>query len=114
VDKFIQVAEYLDSIEPEIWELSTKIFSHPELGFQEHFAVEILAHFLQEKGFEVEREVAGLKTAFIAKHGSGKTLAFIAEYDAVSEALGHACGHNFIAAASVAAAPALKAADVPI
>ena len=114
MDKFVQVAEYLDSIEPEIWELSAKIFSNPELGFQEHFAVETLTRFLQEKGFEVEREVAGLKTAFIAKYGSGEMLAFIAEYDAVSEALGHACGHNFIAAASAAAAAALKAANLPI
>lgn len=114
MDKFVQMAEYLDSIEPEIWELSAKIFSNPELGFQEHFAVETLTRFLQEKGFEVEREVAGLKTAFIAKYGSGEMLAFIAEYDAVSEALGHACGHNFIAAASAAAAAALKAANLPI
>lgn len=59
MDKFAQVAEYLNSIEPEVWELSTKIFHHPELGFQEHFAAETLTRFLQEKGFEVERGEPG-------------------------------------------------------
>jgi amidohydrolase len=63
-------------------------------------------------GFQVDRGVAGLETAFIATlpgHQPGPVVAFLAEYDALP-ALGHACGHNLIAAAALGAGLAMKAA----
>ncbi len=91
--------------------LSREIHSHPELGDQEFYAVQILCDYLAAKGFAVEKELADQKTAFIATRRSGAGeegchIAFCAEYDALPE-IGHACGHNLIAAASIAAAVAL-------
>src|SRR5205085_2937773 len=52
----------------------------------------------------VHRGVARLPTAFAARTGSGRVhVAFCAEYDALPE-IGHACGHNLIAAMSAGAA----------
>ncbi|WP_338577009.1 M20 family metallopeptidase [Erwinia sp. E_sp_B01_1] len=62
----------------------------------------------------METGTGGLETAFRAswKQGTGgPTIAFLAEYDALP-GLGHACGHNLIGTASVAAALALKSAGI--
>src|SRR5699024_2177404 len=67
-------------------------------------------NLLEDEGFTVEKEVAGHKTAFVARKKSvqpGPTIAFLAEYDALPE-LGHACGHNIIGTMSVAAAIAFS------
>ncbi len=92
--------------------LGREIHSHPELGDQEFYAVRIICDYLAAKGFAVEKEIAGQKTAFLATRHSGTgregcRIAFCAEYDALPE-IGHACGHNLIATASVAAAVALS------
>lgn len=101
--------------EEALMSLSREIHSHPELGDQEFYAVQILCDYLAAKGFAVEKEIAGQKTAFIARRrgGAGEGglhIAFCAEYDALPE-IGHACGHNLIAGASVAAAVALAGTD---
>ncbi|MBE3599707.1 MAG: M20 family metallopeptidase [Limnochordaceae bacterium] len=61
------------------------------------------------RGFHRGAGVAGLATAFRAafRGGAGPTVAFLAEYDALPE-LGHACGHNLIAASCVGAALVLR------
>ncbi|WP_376698975.1 M20 family metallopeptidase [Listeria booriae] len=90
-------------------EVSHDIHDHPEIGNEEFYASEKLASILQKVGFEVELDVAGHKTAFIARKKASKpgtTVAFLAEYDALP-GLGHACGHNIIGTTSVAAAIAL-------
>ena len=93
----------------ELNKLSGEIWKHPELGFEEHKAHELLTSFLEKKGFSVERSFS-LKTAFRAKFGSGKpNVCVICEYDALPE-IGHACGHNLIAEAGVAAGLGVKAA----
>src|SRR5690606_9166299 len=62
------------------------------------------ADFLAANGFDVERGVAGLPTAFTATagKGDGPVVAFLAEYDALP-GLGHGCGHNLIALAAIGA-----------
>lgn len=101
---------------PEIWEVAKAIGENPELGYQEHFAVDRLTGFLQRHGFHVERGTAGLSTAFIAKFrgtSPGPKVAFLAEYDALPE-VGHGCGHNLIGAASAGAAAVLsKSLNLP-
>lgn len=92
-----------------LWELSNKIWSHPELCFEEQKAVEWLTSYLSGQGFATEVGVGGLPTAFRAEHPVGRegpTIALIAEYDALPE-LGHACGHNLIATMAVGAASGL-------
>ncbi|MEV0678317.1 M20 family metallopeptidase [Actinosynnema sp. NPDC050436] len=89
-------------------ELSHSIHAEPELAFEEHRSAAKVADLLAGEGFEVERGVADLETAFTASYGSGDlVLGLCAEYDALPE-VGHACGHNVIAAASAGAALALR------
>lgn len=88
-------------------ELSHSIHAEPELAFQEHRSVAKVIDVVERAGFEVERGVADLDTAFTASFGSGElVVGLCAEYDALPE-IGHACGHNIIAAASTGAALAL-------
>jgi amidohydrolase len=88
-------------------ELSHRIQANPELAFEEHQASGWVAEILEANGFAVDRGVAGLPTAFAATAGTGDlAIGLCAEYDALPE-VGHACGHNVIAAASVGTAIAL-------
>ena len=100
----------IDASSQELYELSSKIWKNPELGFKEYKAHELLTSFLEKKGFAVERSFTGIETAFRATFGSGRpNVCVICEYDALPE-IGHACGHNLIAEAGVAAGLGLKAA----
>jgi len=94
----------------QLGELSQKIHSNPELGFQEVKAADWLTQYLEENGFSVERGICELLTAFRGSYGQGKpAMAILAEYDALPE-LGHACGHNLIAASAIGAGVAAKSA----
>jgi len=65
---------------------------------------------LEENGFSVERGICELPTAFRGSYGQGKpAIAILAEYDALPN-LGHACGHNLIAASAIGAGVASKLA----
>lgn len=91
-------------------DISKTIHQNPESGFKEFKACELLTSVVRKHGFEVEKGLAGLDTALVASFRSkkpGPAVAFLAEYDALPE-IGHACGHNWIAAASTGAAIALK------
>lgn len=105
-----QVSEEIDSLKNRIIEISDTIHDEPELGYKEFKASELLTSELQKFGFVVEKGVAGLPTSFKATHEGTKRgiiVAILAEYDALPE-LGHACGHNIIAAAAVGAAMGLN------
>ncbi|MEE8204763.1 MAG: M20 family metallopeptidase [Dehalococcoidales bacterium] len=105
-----QVKAEVDSRRRQLTELSLKIHSHPEMGFKEHQASNWLTHYLEANGFTVERGIAKLPTAFRASYGNGRpAIAILAEYDALPQ-LGHACGHNLIAASAVGAAVAARPA----
>jgi len=92
--------------------LSHRIHAHPELGFEEEKSAAWVEESLDAAGFRVERGVCDLPTAFVARAGRGPLhIAICAEYDALP-VIGHACGHNIIAAAAVGAAiAASKVAD---
>ncbi len=92
--------------------LSHRIHAHPELGFEEERACAWLCEALDEAGFTVEKGICELPTAFRARAGSGPLeIAICAEYDSLP-GIGHACGHNIIAAAALGAAmAAAKVAD---
>ena len=87
--------------------LSHRIHAHPELCFEETQSSAWTAGALADGGLAVETGVGGLDTAFVARAGSGPLhLAICAEYDALP-GIGHACGHNIIAATAVGAGLAL-------
>src|SRR5712671_1886007 len=95
-----------------LFELSHRIHAHPELGFEEERASGWLCESLADAGFTVEEGICDLPTAFRASAGSGPlNIGLCAEYDCLP-GIGHACGHNIIAASAVGAAlAAAKVAD---
>ena len=104
------VIEEIDARCHQLSELSLKIHSSPEPGFQEVKAARWLTHYLKENGFSIEQGICELPTAFRGSYGQGKpAIAVLAEYDALPN-LGHACGHNLIAACAVGAGIASKPA----
>jgi amidohydrolase len=104
--------ERFGEAEQELIELSHRIHAHPELGFEEERAAQWMCETMADAGFAVERGVCGMPTAFIARAGSGPLhIAICAEYDCLP-GIGHACGHNIIAASSAGAAiAAARVAD---
>jgi amidohydrolase len=85
-------------------EVSHTIHAHPELSYEEHTAHAALTDILEEAGLAPERGALGLETAFLASAGDdGPTIAVMCEYDALP-GIGHACGHNVIAAAGLGTA----------
>lgn len=88
--------------------IAERLHRYPETGLQETESSAFLASLLEREGFAVERGVAGLATAFTASYGEGSpSIAILAEMDALP-GMGHACGHNVIAAAAVGAAVTLR------
>lgn len=104
--------ERFDSVQSSLLSLSHRIHAYPELGFEEEKSANWVAESLANAGFSVEQGVCDLPTAFIARTGSGPLhIAICAEYDALP-GVGHACGHNIIAAMAVGAGiAAAKVAD---
>jgi amidohydrolase len=91
----------------DLVELSHAIHAEPELAFAEHRSCAKAQALVAERGFEITEHAGGLDTAFRADFGSGPLVVGIcAEYDALPE-IGHACGHNIIAASAVGTALAL-------
>jgi len=83
--------------------VARSIHDHPEENFDEHHAHDVLTAAIESAGLDVTRSAFGLPTAFVAKAGStGPVIAVLCEYDALP-GLGHACGHNLIAAAGLGA-----------
>jgi len=119
------VIDQVDALETEIRHLSAELWNFSEIAMRESRSAELLASTLEKEGFEVNRGVADMPTAFVAEWGHGSpVIGILAEYDALpnigNEAVpvrqeradgnlhGHGCGHNLFGAGSVAAAIALK------
>ena len=97
----------VDAARSTLVDLSHRIHAHPELGFEEERAATWIAEALDAGGFHVQAGVCELPTAFVARVGSGPLhVAICAEYDCLPD-IGHACGHNVIAASAVGAGLAL-------
>ena len=110
--------------ETELIALSDAIWAHAETAFNEAESSKILADYAEKNGFTVERDVAGMPTAFVATYGSGKpVISILGEFDAlpgISQkaqptkeplelgAAGHGCGHNLFGTGSLGAAIAIK------
>ena len=100
----------IDRLSSTLSAASRFLHMHPELAYEERESARYLTSLLKAHSFQVTEGVGGLPTAFVAGAGvehPSATVAFLAEYDALPS-LGHACGHNLIAAASVGAALALQ------
>jgi amidohydrolase len=104
--------ERFESAREGLIALSHRIHAHPELGFEEEKSSTWLCESLADAGFSVDKGICDLPTAFRARAGSGPLhIGICAEYDSLP-GIGHACGHNVIAASAVGAAlAAAKVAD---
>lgn len=98
------IDEAVDAEAAALTRLATDIHANPELRFEETKAAGWIAELLAARRYEVERGLAGMPTALRARAGAagGPRVAILAEYDALPE-IGHACGHNLIAASAVGA-----------
>lgn len=102
-----EAAAVVDRWRPDLFALSDAIHRGPELAFEEHDSCALVADLLTGAGFRVTIGAYGLATAVEAVSGDGGlTVAICGEYDALPN-IGHACGHNLIAAAGAGAAIAL-------
>jgi amidohydrolase len=103
MDAKVGARERFNAARDNLIELSHRIHTNPELGFQEERASAWLSEVLSDAGFAVETRVCDLPTAFVARAGTGPLhIAICAEYDCLP-GIGHACGHNLIAAMAVGA-----------
>lgn len=107
VDVRLHLEQSIKDCRSGVQELAEGIHGRPELSFREEAASASIAGFLSSAGFAMERGTGGMPTAFTGTIGTGPlTVALCVEYDALPD-IGHGCGHNLIAGASVAAAVAL-------
>jgi aminobenzoyl-glutamate utilization protein B len=114
----------IDAHARDLVELSDRIWAFAEIALREHRSAALLADYAEQKGFYVERGVAGMPTAFVATFGQGRPIiGVMGEYDALpgvsqqaiaekapleAGGAGHACGHNLFGAGSLGAALAIK------
>ncbi|MBE9489795.1 MAG: amidohydrolase [Bacteroidetes bacterium] len=104
-------------------DIAHTIWNYAEMGYQEEKSSALLQNILQDEGFSIETNVAGIPTAFIAEYGSeGPIIAILGEFDALpglsqqaipvkksdGKKAGHACGHHLFGTASTAAAISVK------
>lgn len=103
-----EVERGVEALAVDLRRVVQALHEHPETAFREHRSAAFLTDLLTEHGVAVEPGAHGVATAFRAETGSGDgpAIAILAEYDALP-GLGHACGHNVIAAAGVGAFLAL-------
>jgi aminobenzoyl-glutamate utilization protein B len=104
--------------------LSDQVWAFAETALRETRSAALLADHAAAHGFDVERGVAEMPTAFVASYGKGQPIiGILGEYDALpgisqkaqtqqepfeAGAPGHGCGHNLFGTASLAAAIAVK------
>ena len=120
----LAVVSAVDRHAADLAALSDRIWAYAEIALREHKSAAALADFAERHGFRVQRGVAGMPTAFVARYGQGRpVIGVMGEYDAlpglsqqavaeraplVEGAGGHGCGHNLFGAASLGAAIAIK------
>jgi len=102
-----ELRHMVDARRDALVELSHRVHAANEIRFEERRSSSLVADALASAGFQVETGVCDLETAFVATAGSGPvTIGICAEYDALP-GIGHACGHNIIAAAAAGTGMAL-------
>lgn len=120
-----EAAKAIDAKAKLIQEMVDQVFSFGELGMQEVETSKYLTGILEQNGFKVERGVAGIPTAFVAKWGSGKPVISLgSDIDGIPQAWnnpavaykqthiqgapGHGEGHNSGMPLQIAAAIVVK------
>ncbi len=98
-----KVIAAVDEASKELVALAKFIHANPELGMEEFKASARCVETLEKHEFTVDKGVAGLPTAFVGKRGEGHPrIGILVEYDALP-VVGHGCGHNLLAGATIGA-----------
>ena len=120
-----EAARRVDSLSVLTQQMVDQVFSYGELGFHETESSRYLTGVLERHGFKVERGIAGIPTAWIARWGSGKpVLSLGSDIDGIPQASqkpgvayhdplvagapGHGEGHNSGLPVNITAAIAVK------
>jgi len=120
-----RIEQIVESKREMLISISDQIWDYAEIKFEEYRSTDLLCNALESEGFDVERNVDGMETAFISSFGTGNpVVAILAEYDAldglsqvsgvahpepvIRGGAGHGCGHHLLGAGALAAAIALK------
>ncbi len=104
----------IEKKEKLIYDVAEKIWDFAELSLQEYRSCDLFCKVMAEEGFEVEKGICGIATAFSASFGSGRpVIGLLAEYDALSgithdRPTAHGCGHNLLGSGAMAAAVGIK------
>ncbi len=104
------IIDTVDKSMEELEDIRTYLYENPEVGGEELKASALLTDTMEKHGFDVTREILAIPYSFQAVYDSGRegaSIGITCEYDALPT-IGHGCGHNVIAAATVGAAIALK------
>ncbi|GKV70193.1 amidohydrolase [Sporosarcina sp. NCCP-2716] len=119
------VSKVIEEKREKLIAVSDELWGYAETGFVEFQSAELLCRALEEEGFEVEKGVADIETAFVGSYGSGgPVIAVLGEFDALSGlsqaggetsynplqpgGSGHGCGHNLLGTGALAAAIAIR------
>jgi aminobenzoyl-glutamate utilization protein B len=120
-----QVWHEVEARREDYFALSDRVWSMPELNYAEHRSAAEHRQMLEQEGFRVTENVAGIPTAVMGEAGEeGPVIAILGEYDALpglsqeaglaehrpleTGGSGHGCGHNMLGSASLLAATAVK------
>ena len=105
--------------------LSDRVWEMPEIAYTEYRSVAEHRAMLEQEGFRITENLAGIPTAVMGESGDGgPVIAILGEYDAlpglsqvagiaepkevVAGGHGHGCGHNMLGSAALLAATAVK------
>ena len=120
-----EALEYIGQRSDLLFDMSDRIWEHPEVGFTENYAARLFSEMLEKEGFTVEQGVGDIPTSVVGTFGSGgPVIGFLGEFDAlpglsqeaglaekkplVKDGPGHGCGHNLLGTGAFAAALGLK------
>ena len=119
------IYDYIEEKGPVLFDLSDRIWEFAELSMLEFRSTDAYCELMEKEGFQVERNLCGIPTAFSGAFGSGRpVIGILGEFDALSGlsqaagatqqqpliegGCGHGCGHNLLGAAALGAAMAVK------
>ncbi len=120
-----RIWQLVDTRREEYEALSDRIWEKPEIAYNEYEAVAEHTAMLEQEGFRITRDLAGIPTAVMGEAGDeGPVIAILGEYDALpglsqeagvaeprprpGDGMGHGCGHNLLGSAALMAASAVK------
>ena len=120
-----KIWQLVDARKDDYEALSDRVWETPEIAYTEYAPSAEHRAMLEQEGFRITENLAGIPTAVMGEAGDGgPVIAILGEYDALpglsqvagiaepkelaAGGHGHACGHNMLGSAALLAATAVK------